>query len=134
MIARHLQLQKMLDITPRKIGIRLDFDDDTDMIGMGLIQIGHLSKEKIKCNKPNCKCKSDPEYFHGPYYYFNYRLYDYDNMGQTVWRKKKRYIPLHEVESFKKRLRFVKNNLALEKVYKQAVNEKAKQVLGYAIW
>ncbi|UJG39957.1 MAG: hypothetical protein K9W45_08880 [Candidatus Heimdallarchaeum aukensis] len=48
--------------------------------------IGFISKKYIKCGKKNCKCQTNKNYYHGPYYYlrkepdYKYRTY----LGKTI--------------------------------------------------
>jgi hypothetical protein len=39
--------------------------------GMDLVCSGTLMERKKKCGRPNCRCASDPDAVHGPYYEWN---------------------------------------------------------------
>ncbi len=40
---------------------------------MDLVCPGTLYERKKKCGRPNCRCATDPEALHGPYYEWNKR-------------------------------------------------------------
>lgn len=42
------------------------------LIGLGDLRPGSLSKQYNICGNQNCRCKKDPAYRHGPYYQLSY--------------------------------------------------------------
>lgn len=45
---------------------------DASILESGFKSIGYIHVQKVTCGKKNCKCFTNPEYLHGPYYYYRY--------------------------------------------------------------
>jgi hypothetical protein len=43
-----------------------------DLVGLGELRPGSLSKQYNTCSGPNCRCKTDPSRRHGPYHQLSY--------------------------------------------------------------
>ena len=43
-----------------------------ELIGLGDLRPGSLSKQYNVCGKPSCRCKASPPVKHGPYYQVSY--------------------------------------------------------------
>ncbi len=41
---------------------------------IGFIWQGSVSKRYLKCGKATCACQKDPDYRHGPYYYWSTKV------------------------------------------------------------
>ena len=46
---------------------------------IGLICKGSISKRRLPCGNPNCRCHKDPKKWHGPYYQLSWK-----EKGKTV--------------------------------------------------
>ena len=44
-----------------------------ELVGVALICSGTLSERTMTCGKSNCRCATDPEARHGPYYEWTWR-------------------------------------------------------------
>jgi len=40
------------------------------ILDIGVFRNGSITKRWQTCGNPNCKCKTDKEYYHGPYYWW----------------------------------------------------------------
>lgn len=60
---------------------------DASILESGFKTIGYIDIKKVKCGKKNCKCSTDLEALHGPYYYYRYWKLVYNR-----YRQKRLYI------------------------------------------
>jgi uncharacterized protein DUF6788 len=52
-----------------------------ELLDLGFLCVGSVSSVYRPCGKQNCRCQSDPEFRHGPYYQWTRKI-----KGKTVSR------------------------------------------------
>lgn len=82
---------------------------------------GVLVKEKVRCNRPNCRCmrRNQP---HGWYYYLYWRDYRADG------KLKKLYVPKKDVQKTKQKITSIKTKDRQEKINLQSYLNLIKQL------
>jgi hypothetical protein len=74
---------------------------------VGFICEGSLVERWMPCGKPNCRCSTDPRYFHGPYYQLSWK-----EQGKTVSRR----LPPEHARLYKE---WIANRRKLESLLRQ---------------
>jgi len=50
-----------------------------ELLNLGFVLQGSLTKRWMRCGKPTCRCQQDPQARHGPYYQWSWK-----NKGRTA--------------------------------------------------
>jgi hypothetical protein len=89
------------------------------ILQIGFVTEGSLSKRYLTCGKPSCRCVSDPKHRHGPYYQLTWK-----RSGRTV----SQFIPeplAHQYEEW------IQNRQSLAKVLKRMHDISQKAIYSY---
>jgi len=89
------------------------------ILQIGLVTEGSLSKRYLTCGKSSCRCVSDPNHRHGPYYQLTWK-----RNGRTV----SQFIPeplAHQYEEW------IRNRQSLSEIVKQMHTISQKAIYTY---
>jgi hypothetical protein len=87
------------------------------ILQIGFIMEGSLSKRYLTCGKPLCRCLSDPTHRHGPYYQLTWK-----RNGRTVAKFIPESLALQYEEWIRNRQSFSKILIKMHTISKKAID------------